>query len=148
MQRLIEYAGHHPWLTAGAVFAAVAVLIYELRARMEGFGALSSAEAVRLMNQGALVLDLRSKESYESGHIGDARGIPAAELDGQVESLKKWREKQIIVYCDSGRTGAAAARKLAGQGFAKVANLEGGVAAWIRDNMPLAKPAGQKRGGA
>lgn len=148
MQRLLEYAGHHPWLTAGAVLAAVAVLVYELRARMEAFAALSSAEAVRLMNQGALVLDLRSKEAFDAGHIGDARNIPAAELDAQIESLKKWREKPVITYCESGREGAAAARKLAGQGFAKVANLEGGVAAWVRENMPLAKPEGAKRGGS
>ena len=148
MQRLIEYAGQHPWLTAGAVFAAVAVLVYELRARIESFAALSSAEAVRLMNQGALVLDLRPKEAYEAGHIGEARNIPASELDGQIESLKRWREKTIITYCDSGRDGAAAARKLAKQGFAKVSNLEGGIAAWIQENMPLAKPAGTKRGNA
>ena len=33
-------------------------------------------QAVRLMNQGALVIDLRGKESYDAGHIGDARNVP------------------------------------------------------------------------
>jgi len=139
MQRLFEYAAHHPWLSAGAVAAAVAVLVYELRARVEAFAALSATQAVQLMNQGALVIDLRTKEQYDSGHIGDARHIGAAELESQVESLKKWREKTVIVYCDSGHGGAAAARTLAKHGFAKVFNLEGGIAAWVRDNMPLSK---------
>ncbi len=39
-------------------------------------------QAVRLMNQGALVLDLRPKEAFEAGHIADARNVPAAELAG------------------------------------------------------------------
>ena len=46
-------------------------------------------QAVRLMNQGALVLDLRGKESYDAGHIGDARNVPAAELESQAETLEE-----------------------------------------------------------
>ena len=48
---------------------------------MSGFAALSAMQAVRLMNQGALVLDLRGKEAFDAGHIGDARNVPAAELE-------------------------------------------------------------------
>jgi rhodanese-related sulfurtransferase len=146
MQRLFEYVAHHPWLSAGAVAAAVAVLVYELRARIEAFAALSVTQAVPLMNQGALVIDLRTKERYDAGHIGDARNIEAAALEAQIDSLKKWREKTVITYCDSGRDGAAAARTLAKHGFAKVFNLEGGIASWVKDNMPLAK-AQSGRGG-
>ena len=50
-------------------------------AHVQRFAALSSMQAVRLMNQGALVLDLRAKESFDAGHIGDARNVPAAELE-------------------------------------------------------------------
>ena len=82
MQRLLEYIGHHPYLAGAAVIAALAVLVAEIRERMSGFAALSSMQAVRLMNQGALVLDLRPKESFEAGHIADARNVPAAELAG------------------------------------------------------------------
>jgi rhodanese-related sulfurtransferase len=59
--------------------------------------------------------------------------------------LKKWREKSVITYCDSGRDGAAAARTLKQQGFTKVFNLDGGLNAWVKDNLPLAKsPPGGK----
>jgi rhodanese-related sulfurtransferase len=139
MQRLIEFIGHHPWLASGAGAVAVAVLVYELRERIQSFASLSAMQAVRLMNQGALVLDLRGRESYEAGHIGDARNVPAADLPNQLESLKKWREKSVITYCDSGRDGAVAARTLQKQGFTKVFNLDGGLNAWVKDNLPLAK---------
>jgi rhodanese-related sulfurtransferase len=139
MQRLLEYIGHHPFLVAAAALAAAALAAYELRARMESFAALSAMQAVRLMNQGALVLDLRPKESFDAGHIGDARNMPAAQLAAQADSLKKWRDKTVIAYCDSGRDGAAAVRTLSKLGFSQVFNLQGGLAAWTKDNLPLAK---------
>ena len=79
------------------------------------------------------------KESFEAGHIADARNVPAAELAGSADTLKKWREKTVITYCDSGVSGAEAARTLAKLGFTKVFNLDGGLNGWIKDNLPLAR---------
>jgi rhodanese-related sulfurtransferase len=146
MQQLLEFIGHHPYLSGAAVVAAIAVLVYEVRARVQAFAALSSAQAVRLMNQGALVIDLRSKESYDAGHIVESRNVPAAELASLANSLKKWRDKNVITYCDSGANGANAARSLMKLGFNKVFNLQGGLNAWVKDNMPLTKSAASKGG--
>jgi rhodanese-related sulfurtransferase len=139
MQRLLEYLGHHPYLATAAVLGAAVVAFYEIRERLQAFAALSSMQAVRLMNQGALVLDLRGKELYDAGHIGEARNVPAADLESQAESLKKWRDKTVITYCDSGTSGASGARTLMKLGFTKVFNLHGGLNAWVKDNLPLAK---------
>jgi rhodanese-related sulfurtransferase len=141
MQRLLEFIGHHPYLAAGAVLAAAFVAVYEIRERLQTFAALSAMQAVRLMNQGALVIDLRGRESYDAGHIGDARNVPAAELEAQADSLKKWRDKTVITYCDSGTSGAGGARTLMKLGFTQVFNLQGGLNAWVKDNLPLAKTA-------
>jgi rhodanese-related sulfurtransferase len=146
MQRLIEYISQHYFLAIGAALAAVAVAAYELRERSQAFAGLSAPQAVRLMNQGAIVLDLRAKAAYDAGHIGDARNVPAAELEAQAESLKKWRDKSVITYCDSGVSGANSARVLTKLGFTKVFNLQGGVNAWVKDNLPLVKTTG--KGGA
>jgi rhodanese-related sulfurtransferase len=146
MQRLIEFIGHHPYLAGGALLAALAVMVNEVRERMKSFAALSSMQAVRLMNQGALLIDLRAKEAFDAGHIGDARNVPAVELEAQSDALKKWRDRIVITYCDSGVSGAGAARTLAKLGFTKVFNLEGGLNAWVRDNLPLTKtPAGKAK---
>jgi rhodanese-related sulfurtransferase len=144
MQRLLDYIGHHPYLAGATLLAAIAVLVFELRARVHAFAALSAMQAVRLMNQGALVIDLRSKELYDAGHILDARNVPAAELESQADFLKKWRDKSVITYCDNGAHGAGAARSLMKLGFTKVFNLHGGLNAWVKDNLPLAKTAGGK----
>jgi rhodanese-related sulfurtransferase len=141
MQRLIEYIGNHYYLAAAAVAAAVVVVVYELRERVQAFAALSAMQAVRLMNQGALVIDLRAKDLYDAGHISEARNVPLADLESQAESLRKWRDKNVITYCDSGANGASAARSLIKLGFTKVFNLQGGLNAWVKDNLPLAKTA-------
>ena len=145
MQRLFDYIAHHPYLTGAAVFAAVVVAVYEVRERLQAFAALSAMQAVRLMNQGALVIDLRDRSEFDIGHIGDARNVPAADLEAQADSLKKWREKNVITYDATGSSGAGAARTLTKLGFTKVFNLEGGLNAWVKDNLPLTKtPSGGK----
>jgi rhodanese-related sulfurtransferase len=139
MQPLIDYLAHHPYLAGAGLFALFTVAVYELQARGATFASLSATQAVRLMNQGALVVDLRGKEPYDAGHIGDARHIPAATLESQADTLKKWREKDVITYCDTGREAAIAVRTLSKLGFTKVFSLEGGLNAWIKNNMPVTK---------
>lgn len=146
MQQLLEFTAHHYLLAGGALIAAIAVILYELRARAQSFGALSPMQAVRLMNQGALLLDVRGKEAYEAGHIGEALNVPAAELEGRAESLKKWREKAVIAYCDSGISSGSAVRTLGKLGFTQVFNLEGGLNGWVKDNLPVTKAGGGKAG--
>ena len=97
------------------------------------------------MNQGALVIDLRSKELYDAGHIVDARNVPVArDSNRRPTRLKKWRDKNVITYCDSGADGASGARTLMKLGFTKVFNLQGGLNAWVKDNLPLAKTSRSK----
>ena len=142
MQRLFEFVQHHYLLSGGALLAAIALILYELRARAQSFAALSAMQAVRLMNQGAIVLDLRNKEAFDAGHIGDAHSVPAAEIEARADSLKKWQNKAVIAYCDTGVSAAAAVRTLAKLGFTQVFNLQGGLDAWVKDNLPLTRTAG------
>jgi rhodanese-related sulfurtransferase len=139
MQQLIDFLGHHPLLAGAAAAALVIVAIYEFRTGAQSVAALSAMQAVRLMNQGALVIDLRGREPFDAGHIGEARNIPLGELESATEALKKWRDKAVIAYCDTGRDGAIAARTLQKHGFTKAFSLAGGLNGWIKDNMPVGK---------
>lgn len=145
MERLIEYAGNHPWLVSAAVLAVVLVLVFEMRLRQNDFAAVSPQDAIRLMNQGALVLDLRREEAYSQGHLGGARRMDSAEILKAGETLKKHKEKPLLVYCDSGSLGASAARILAGQGFTKAVNLRGGLESWKAEGLPLSKEAAREK---
>lgn len=129
-----------------AAVAALLVVVFEVRARRDAFGAISAQDLIRLQNQGALVIDLRHADAFASGHIAGARRMDSADMLTAGDSLKKYKEKPLVVYCDSGSTGAAAARVLAGQGFKQAFNLRGGVSGWRTENLPLATGAQGKAG--
>jgi rhodanese-related sulfurtransferase len=139
MERFIEYAGHHTLLAAAAVLAALIVIAYELRARAQNVAAASPQDVIRLMNQNALVLDIRPQEAFAAGHVTGARHMPSDQIIKASETLKKQKDKPIVVYCDSGPLAASAVRQLVAQGFTKVFSLRGGLAAWRTDNLPVAK---------
>jgi rhodanese-related sulfurtransferase len=139
MERLLEYANNHQALALLAVGAATAVLFYELRERGRARGAVSPQDAVRLMNQGAALLDIRSSEDYAAGHIRGARSLPADRLAEGLDGLKRYKDKPVIVYCNRGVTAAAALRQLAAHGFNKVVSLRGGLNAWRAEQLPLAR---------
>src|SRR5450755_3626316 len=139
MDRILEYAGHHSILAAAAVLAVSVVIAYEMRIRAHSFTAASPQDVIRLMNQNALVLDIRPQEAYAAGHVAGARHMPSDQLVKAGETLKRQKDKPIVVYCDSGPLAASAVRQLVAQGFTKVFSLRGGLAAWRTDNLPVAK---------
>ena len=139
MDRLLEYISHHPWLASGTAIAALLVIVYEMRARSENISAVSPQEAVRLMNHGAVVIDLRPTEAFASGHLAGARQMSGEQILKAGETLKKQKEKVLVVYDDTGSLGASAVRQLAAQGFTKAFNLRGGLTAWRAENLPLSK---------
>jgi rhodanese-related sulfurtransferase len=139
MDRILEYVARHPFLVGGTVVLALAVIAYEVSRARSGGQAVGPMDAVRLMNQGALLVDVRSREEFEGGHVLDARHLPQEEVAGAGESLKKYRDKPVIVCCETGMRSGAAARVLKAQGFGKVVNLRGGLAAWRGENLPVVK---------
>jgi rhodanese-related sulfurtransferase len=140
MERLLEYITRHPFLAGGTAVLALAVLAYEASRARSGGQSVGPMAAVRLMNQGAVLLDVRSQAEFDSGHILDSKHVPQDQLASSAETLKKYKDKVVIACCESGMRSGAAARVLQAQGFTKVVNLKGGLQAWRAENLPLVKP--------
>jgi len=139
MDRLLEYVTNHPLLAGGALLMVVVVLGYELRQRATAASAVSPSEAVRLMNDGAVMVDIRGTNQFKDGHVSGARNVPGDQIAAGAPPLDKLKDRVLITCCDSGVASGAAARKLEQLGFSQVYNLRGGLAAWRGDNLPLAK---------
>lgn len=139
MENLPDYIANHPWLVSMATVAALLVIVFEVKVRRDSFAGVSAQDLIRLQNQGALVIDLRKAEEFAQGHINGARRMDSAEILLAGDKLKKYKEKPVILYCESGSLGASAARVLAGQGFKQALNLRGGLAAWRTENLPLSQ---------
>lgn len=139
MDRLLEFVSHHQWLAAGTTLVVALILVYEMRARAESQFSVSPQELIRLMNQGALVLDLRPQDQFAAGHLAGARQMSGEALLAAGDTLKRHKEKTVVVYDDSGSLSASAVRQLAAQGFTRAFTLKGGLAAWRADNLPLSR---------
>ena len=141
MERLIQYVTAHPLLAGAVVIALVVVAVFESRLRSTGQSAISSQDLIRLMNQGALVLDIRKPEEFAAGHVNGAKQLDSDKILTAGDSFKRYKEKPVVVICDSGSLAAAAQRQLTSQGFTKVFTLRGGFTGWRAENLPVAKAA-------
>jgi rhodanese-related sulfurtransferase len=139
MDHLAQYIQlNHLLVIATAVVLAL-VIVFEIRAHTESLTTVSPQDAIRLMNRGAVVIDLRAAEQYAAGHLTGARRLDGEQILKAGDTLKKYKQKPLIVYDESGSLGTSAARQLKAQGFEQAFNLRGGLAAWRADNLPLEK---------
>lgn len=79
------------------------------------FGSKPSVNFAQLLEEGALVLDVRSSGEFKMGHIQGAKNIPLDQLNAKAKSLPKG--KTIITCCQSGRRSGMAKSFLDSQGF-------------------------------
>jgi rhodanese-related sulfurtransferase len=136
MARLIEFATNHPWLVS-AFITVLLMLLWTLLKMATGNG-LSPAQSVQLLNrEGALPVDVRSEASYRAGHIINAVRVDPAQLDEGLKKLEKYKSKPLLVYCDVGSGSAKVVTQLRAAGYASVFQLQGGIAAWRTENLPL-----------
>ncbi|MBR9860872.1 rhodanese-like domain-containing protein [bacterium] len=76
-----------------------------------------------------LLIDVREPWEYEEFNLG-GKLIPLGELQGKIDDLDDWMNKEVVVHCKSGGRSAAAKEFMIKQGFGNVRNLLGGVMAW------------------
>jgi rhodanese-related sulfurtransferase len=137
MDQLLAYIQHHPLLAGLAVTVALATLAFEMRLRGQQYSSVRPQEAIALMNQGAQIYDLRSKEAFTAGHVGGAKHFDPSQLDGAAETLKRLKERLLLLICEDGQTATKLTRQLHAGGFTKVFNLRGGLTAWRAEGLPL-----------
>lgn len=77
-----------------------------------------------------IVLDVREKDAYRSGHIPGARNIPRGQLELRVNDDFPDPTQRIVVCCEFGKISTLAAATLRQLGFIRTAALDGGMAAW------------------
>jgi rhodanese-related sulfurtransferase len=146
MDQIIQFATAHPLLSASAIAVTLMALVYEIRIKSQGISDVQGAEGVRLINAGAIVLDVRNREQFNSGHIINARNVESDQLDTKIETLKSDLTKPIVVCCESGMSSGRVAGKLRKAGFTQVYNLKGGLSAWRSENYPLEKKGSSRKG--
>jgi rhodanese-related sulfurtransferase len=133
----MEFAGNHTLLVFALVTSLLLAVFTELRRKATGMMAVQPTDAVKLINNDAVVLDMRSAESFSRGHIVGARNVPMDELDGHLDKLARFKSKPVVAVCDAGITSSKAVNTLRNSGFESVYNLKGGMNAWGQAGLPV-----------
>jgi sulfur-carrier protein adenylyltransferase/sulfurtransferase len=102
---------------------------------------VSPAEAQRLHEAGAVLLDVREPVEWDAGHLPDAVHIPRAYLEERIESAIPDRSRPVVVYCASGVRSAYGSATLGQLGYTDVANMGGGIELWKRLGLPVVTSA-------
>ena len=137
MDRYLEFAANHTLLVAALVFSFLLLIFTELRRKAAGIVNVEPQDAVKLINNDAVVIDLRSPEAFARGHIVNAKNIPIDELDAKNDRIAGYRTKPVVAVCESGVTSTRAVDKLRKSGFESVYGLKGGINGWTQANLPL-----------
>jgi len=100
----------------------------------DAFEMIKPEEAIRLMEEeeGYVILDVRTQEEFDGGHIPGAVCLPNESIGTEPPSLLPDKGQLILVYCRSGNRSKQAAGKLAAMGYSRVVEF-GGILSWPGD---------------
>jgi rhodanese-related sulfurtransferase len=96
---------------------------------------ISVQEAFNYRENGAWILDVRTQEEWDAGHIPDATLIPLDELPNRLAEIPEGVD--IVVVCRSGNRSAQGRDILLQAGFPAVTSMDGGVNEWAALGLPL-----------
>lgn len=137
MDQVFEFVVNNA-LLVGAF--AVILALFVRNEMQRGGRSVSAQQLVDMVNrQNAVVLDVRDKKEFDTGHIVDAINIPFSALDSRVDELKKYQDKPIIITCKMGQHSGSAGTLLRKHGFENVSRLTGGVSEWRNQSLPVVR---------
>ena len=93
---------------------------------------VTAEEAYNLVNEDKelIILDVRTKEEYDNGHIPGAKLLPVQILNLKIDEIEDLKDKPVLVYCASGGRSPRAVKILADNDFQKIYHLSRGISSW------------------
>ncbi|MED5530261.1 MAG: rhodanese-like domain-containing protein [Pseudomonadota bacterium] len=135
MTQFFEFIGNHLYLSLMWVVTLGVIIMYHQRTTSSSVG---PQQAVMLINRKeAIVVDVREKKEFESGHIVDSINIPMTKLKQRITEVWKYKDKPMVVVCKLGQHSGQAAKILQEAGHADVVRLAGGLTEWKAQSLPL-----------
>jgi phage shock protein E len=78
--------------------------------------------AWRLIDDGALLIDVRSRQEYEAGHLENSINIEHDKIEKIAEVIGEDKDREVVVYCRSGRRSGEAKKSLEKYGYKNIHN--------------------------
>jgi rhodanese-related sulfurtransferase len=100
---------------------------------------ISRAEARKLIDEGAQLVDVRADHEWEAGHIAGAKHVPLPELPQRTGEIDQ--DRPVVVYCRGGNRSLMATAALNDAGYDAV-KLSEGIVGWDGEDLPLEPEGG------
>jgi len=129
------------WYLFAVALVSGGLLLWPSLRRGGQAGALSTAEAVTLINrEKAVLIDVSEAEEYAAAHAAGAKNVPLAQIETST-ALPKNKALPLVVVCTTGARAARAIAMLRKAGYENARVLAGGLKAWREANLPVEKSA-------
>lgn len=128
-----------------SLFLRVPVLALFLAMSNASFAEVTDISQAELMQRikashAQLILDVRSPEEYNEGHIPGAINIPHNQVGSHLSEIISHKNNEVVLYCRSGKRAAIAADTLQSAGFSKLLHLDGDMYDWQSNGkLPVVK---------
>ena len=141
MQEYIDFLSNNPMLSIAWIAIAAMLIHSVIKDKISGIKSITAQEATLLINkQDAIVIDVRSKDEFQKGHIVNSKNITLSQIEqGNFSAIENNKQTPIIVVCETGARSASAASKLVKAEFTQVSNLFSGMGGWKSANLPTTK---------
>jgi glyoxylase-like metal-dependent hydrolase (beta-lactamase superfamily II)/rhodanese-related sulfurtransferase len=116
---------------------SVAQLLAEAGAKVPFMSLADLSERIGGNSRDVVVLDLREREAFQTGHIPGARHLPRGQLELRVDEELPDPTVRILTCCEFGKISTLAAATLRELGYNRVAALDGGIKAWRDAGYPI-----------
>jgi len=137
MDQILEFTSNNLILVVLLMISFFVLIFSEMRRKASGMVAVEPSDAVTMINNSGVVVDLRSTEAFARGHIVNAKNVPYEELESQQSKLEQYKSRPVIAVCDGGMTSTRAVAALRNSGFESAYTLKGGMTAWGAAGMPV-----------
>ncbi|MFN3369120.1 MAG: rhodanese-like domain-containing protein [Thermus sp.] len=124
-------------MTRRAVLGFFALLALAACGPKGSYQNVGPRELYQAVDQGAVVVDVRTPQEFAEGHVPGAINLPVEAVAQWADTLPK--DKPVYLYCRSGNRSRQAAEYLKRKGYTNLYNLEGGILAIQREGFPLVR---------
>lgn len=94
-------------------------------------------EALRRVENGATLVDVREDKEWEAGHAKGALHLGKGVIERDIVGKVPDKETELILYCGGGFRSALAAENIQKMGYANVVSMDGGWKAWKEAGGPV-----------
>ncbi len=106
------------------------VLTKKIFQRNMEFYEINMEELKQKQKKGAKIIDVRSLQEFNEGHLQGAINIPYYEIRNSINNILKNKEQEIVLYCETGARSKQAYKRLLKMKYKNVYNLYGGLEKW------------------